>query len=126
MKKNFLSEPTISKQKKYFKWYAVLPEIFFIAILVIFFIWGIIDTAVIDRSSYSIGTGRWYKEYGVFELDSAFLSWFIWMVIGVVVAVCEFLVGKILFSQKILTVLYLEQLNENNRPKDNSSETKAE
>jgi len=94
----------IVKQMNYFKWYTRLPLIFAIATLVIFFIWGIVDPCV-----FQWGWKETY--YGVMMLPNGFLCWLVWMAIGAVLGAIEYFVGKIMFSQPILTVLYLDKIS---------------
>lgn len=102
-------EETIANQKKYFKWYQKLPLIFAVAILVSFFIWGIIDPCVFHF--YHRGYVGGHYTYGVFNFNNGFLCWLVWMIIGVVLAGIEYIVCKIMLSQKILSVLYLEKMS---------------
>lgn len=94
MAKKFFDTPTISEQKKYFKWYSNLPLIFAIAIIAVSCIIGIV-------------------------LSKGFWALLISLLIGGVLAMLEYFVYKIMLSQQILTVLYLQNLCETNRIKEN-------
>jgi hypothetical protein len=102
-----MKSTTIEVQKKYFKAYSYLPIILAGITLLLFFIWGIIDPIVFNYSS-----GHDLGPYGIMQLNSGFLCWFVWMIIGAVMAALEYIIGKIAFSQKILTVLYLQSIDE--------------
>lgn len=99
----------MSYQSGYFKGYAMLPGIIAIATLIIFFIWGIVDPIVFKHSYYYNYYSSDYT-YGVMGLSNGFLCWLVWMVIGAVTALIEYIFGKMHLSQKILTVLYLQKL----------------
>jgi hypothetical protein len=44
-------------------------------------------------------------------LSNGFLCWFVWMIIGAIISILEYIIGKIILSQKILTVLYLQSID---------------
>ena len=90
------TDEKIEKQQKFFKWYYRLPLIILIATLVAAFVIGIVDAV----EEFLIG----------YELEGA--AWIIWMLIGGVIGTLEYFIAKIAYSQKILTVLYLQKLNE--------------
>ncbi len=90
------NESIIQQQEKYFKAYTHLPIILGLIIFLSMFIFGIVDACTIR----SLG------------INSGFLCWFIWFIIGIVAAFIELILCKILLSQKVLTVLYLQKLNE--------------
>lgn len=87
---NTALDPKIENQQKYFKWYYRIPFITAILILIYSLVYSIL-AAVAAQSG---------------------LVWFIDMLVGTIAAVIEYVLGKIIISQKILTVLYLQKLNE--------------
>lgn len=91
-------EAKIVDQQKYFKWYYSIPLIMAIITIVAFFIMGLIDADLELIFYYA-------------TKQSEFLAWLVWMSLGAAVAILEFLIGRILLSQKILTVLYLQNLS---------------
>lgn len=105
-KEFFLGNETIEKREKWFNFYKKLPTILFISILVIFFIWGIIDPSVFGYHSWKSED----CEYGVMMLPSGFLCWFIWQIVGIIVASLTFVFTKISLSYKILHIEYLKTI----------------
>ncbi len=96
-------------QVKRFRIYLYLPKILAWSIVLLFFVWGIID-AVAFESTVSTG---WYSReyrYGIMQLESSFLCWFIWMLIGTVISLFVYFLGRIKASYKILHILYLQNL----------------
>lgn len=112
--KNILVDNSIPQQKKFFKWYCRLPLILAILTLVSFFIAGIGDAC---RDPYP------NELYGIFEVKSRFLVWLIWTLIGIHDSIITFIIFKILFSQPILTVQYLEIVSGQDSVKDTSEES---
>ncbi len=96
----------VTKEQKYFQFYKKLPAIFTGIIIVWYFIWGIIDPSVFQES-YSYTT-----LYGVMRLESGFLCWFIWQLIGSVCAAITYFISKILISYKILHIAYQKEMRD--------------
>lgn len=86
---NRLYDLQIADQQKYFKWYFSLPLISAIIIFVLTGIGTIVGLIFVGALALAIIT-----------------------IPGVILGVLEFSFGRILLSQKILTVLYLQKLNE--------------
>lgn len=111
-KELFLGNETIEVREKWFNFYKKLPMILFISIVVIFFIWGIIDPSVFGyhySSKYSWDT---IDKYGVMMLPSGFLCWFIWQVIGMIIASLTFVFTKLSLSYRILHIEYLKTIRD--------------
>ncbi len=91
-------------QVERFRIYLYLPKILAWSIVLLFFVWGIIDAVAL--------TGRYSSEdrYGIMQLESSFLCWFIWMLIGTVISLLVYFLGRINASYKILHILYLQNL----------------
>lgn len=85
----------ISENKKYFRFYEKAPLIITIILGVLFFVWSIVDSVVIQNGK------------------SAGLVWSLWALIGSVVCVATYFVLKWVFSYKILHIYYLVQIEEN-------------
>ncbi|MBQ3219300.1 MAG: hypothetical protein IJB32_01760 [Clostridia bacterium] len=76
-----------------------LPLILFISVVVIFFIWGIVDLSE-----------------SITELSNAgFAGWFLWQVIGVFTGAVCYIVTKIVTAPIILQVEYLKKISEKNK-----------
>lgn len=80
----------IAEQQKYFKWYSKIPLILAIIIFALSFIMGIVTTVAMNSA----------------------IIWLSYLIFGVAFAAIEYFIGRIIYSQKILTVLYLQKLNE--------------
>ena len=106
LKKVFLGQESIEKIEKWFNFYKKLPTIWFIVIISFFFIWGIVDPCVFGIYGY-----------GIMELPSGFLCWFIWQIISIIFASLTFISTKISFSYKILHIEYLKKITD--KEKDN-------
>ncbi len=91
------------KQNAYFTFYVKLPGILAFVLFALFFLWGIIDPSVFQY-------GRYETHYGVMGVESAFLCWFIWVLIGAVTAVLTYFGTRIAFSYKILHITYLREI----------------
>lgn len=89
-KNNNSVDAKIAEQQRYFKLYVKLPLFIAMSIIELSLISCIIIVAV----------------------TKSILGCILCMVFGVLLATIEYFIGKILFSQKILTVLYLQKLNE--------------
>lgn len=103
------SKTTISKLKKetkfWWKIYLLLPKIAFFAIIGLFFVWGILDPVLFHAESYR----GWEAPYGIMGIDSWFLCWFIWQIIGFISATLMYAIIKIHTSPIVLHVLSLEE-----------------
>lgn len=103
------SKTTISKLKKetkfWWKIYLLLPKITFFAIIGLFFVWGILDPILFHAKYF----GGWKAPYGIMELDSWFLCWFIWQIIGFISATLMYAIIKIHTSPIVLHILSLEE-----------------
>lgn len=109
-KKPKTPDEIIAGNKKYFRFYEKAPLIITILLGVLFFVWSIVDPAVIQEKAGYFGYSVYY---GVFHLESAGLVWFLWVLIGSVVCVATYFVLKWVFSYKILHIYYLVQIEEN-------------
>lgn len=96
MKTKDLLNDEIASQQKYFVWYKRIPIIIAIITLAWFFSLGIVDAV----------------EKIILHNVPGFLIWLIWMAIGIACATIEFFIAKVLLSQKILSVLYLQIIRE--------------
>ena len=83
-----------------------LPKILFISIIVVCFIWGIIDPSVF------VYADRWASYYGIMHMESGFLCWFIWQIIGLVAGGIAYYFAKLSTSYKILQTEYLKKISE--------------
>lgn len=103
------SKTTINKLKKetkfWWKIYLLLPKITFFAIIGLFFVWGILDPILFHAKSY----WGWEGPYGIMGIDSWFLCWFIWQIIGFIFATLMYAIIKIHTCPIILHVLSLEE-----------------
>ena len=90
----------LQKNLGYFSAYKKLPIIVAVSVLVLSFVWGIVDPCIFNGYSY----------YGIMELPNGFLCWMIWMLIGAVVAVGEYFFLRIVFSHKLLQIHYLQRI----------------
>ncbi len=91
----------LQSQLNVFKVYKSLPLIIFIMIMFVTFIWAIVDPCVY---------GSRYYGYGVMRLPNGFLCWFVWMLIGGVVAGLSYFFTKVACSYKVLHIHYLQKL----------------
>ncbi len=108
------------QQVKFFKFYAKMPMILAIVTMALFFIWGIIDPIVFKdyvSSGFSFIRGKTY--YGMMRLKSGFLCWLIWVLIGAVCSVITYLLGRVLYSYKLLHIIYLQKLLGNKVAEEN-------
>ena len=115
-KEVFWGNESLETREKWFNFYKKLPTILFISIVVLFFIWGIVDPSVFGYhyrgysyygySNYSI------DEYGIMRLSSGFLCWLIWQVIGIVIGSLTFIFTKLSLSYKILHIEYLKNIGD--------------
>lgn len=87
----------IEVQQKFFKWYDILSFITPIITLFTAFAVGIID------AKFKLWIGIGLRGFG---------TWFLWTLIGGAIGTIEYFIAKIALSQKKLTVLYLQKLNE--------------
>ncbi len=82
-------------QLQRFSFYKKAPLIFLIAVLAVFFVYGIVDACIPDK---------------LLALENGFLIWLIWMLIGAAIAVAGFFILKVTCSYKILHIYYLQKL----------------
>lgn len=99
-------ESFLENAEKWYKRWLKLPKIYFISIVVIFFIWGIIDPSVLEYGS------RYNKYYGVMGLSSGFLCWFVWQIIGWALGGITYALTKLVTSPIILKTEYLRKISE--------------
>ncbi len=101
--KNFIK---LSKRKSkcYINVLHCFPWILAGVLFFCFFVWAIIDPCVF---SYE---GRYYSDYGVMALPSGFLCWFIWIIIGTVVAIITFFVTRWITARQLLLFYYLQKI----------------
>lgn len=93
------------KNVKYFKIYTKLPLILACVTLLLFFVYGIIDSTLVFAIDYD------EYVYGVMLLPNGFLAWFIWMIIGGVMSAITYFSLKIALSYKILHICYLYKIS---------------
>ncbi len=86
------------------------PKICMIVIIILFCIWGIIDTAVIQMEEYVSGHG-YVTYYGVMGLPNGFLNWFIWAVIGTACGLLTYVFTKLAICYKVLVIVNLEKIS---------------
>lgn len=87
----------ITSQQKWFKWYKRIPLMVAILTFIGFFCYGIIAAVTHNL---------------LFNVNNGFLIWLIWMLFGIASAGIDYVILKVLLSQKILSVLYLQILKE--------------
>ena len=110
MEETKITKSELQKQLGYFSVFKKLPIIVAAILFGLFFIWGIVDPCIfIFHSSY-------YSYYGVMELPNGGLCWFIWVIIGAVIAVCTYFLMRIAFSHKLLQIYYLQKLANEETP----------
>lgn len=114
-KENFMKEQTSNfiklskeKSKRYINALHYLPWILAGVLYFLFFVWAIVDPCVF---SYE---GLYDSEYGIMELSSGFLCWFIWVAIGVVVAVITFFATRFFTAKQLLKIYYLQKIANDN------------
>lgn len=118
---NKIEEQTIVKKKesvlenanKWYAFYPKLPKIVLIATLVIFFIWGIIDPCVFGYEGGIYLSKVSY--YGIMGLESGFVAWLIWQLIGGVVAFMNYVMLKLMLAPMVLQTECLKEIKENTK-----------
>lgn len=120
--KNFIK---LSKQKskRYINVLHYLPWILAGVMFFFFFVWAIIDPCVFSFE------GLHYSHYGVMALPSGFLCWFIWIIIGTVVAIITFFVTRWFTARQLLLFYYLQKIacdNDTVFGDDNQTETEIQ
>lgn len=83
------------------------PKICMIVIIVLFCIWGIVDTAVFQVEGYHYDDIK----YGVMGLPNGFLNWFIWAVIGTACGLLTYVFTKLVVCYKVLVIANLEKIS---------------
>ncbi len=101
--RNATDDQIINENQKWFKIYRIAPEIISITLMVLSFIWSIVDVA----------TFQFYNGYyGIMSIRSAFGALLIWWIIGAVLSISAYFVSKIKISAKILEIQYLNKISE--------------
>lgn len=96
------------KSKMYVNALHYLPWILAGVLFLLFFVWAIVDPCVFSDE------GMWTSTYGVMALPSGFLCWFIWVVIGAVVAIITFFVTRLITARILLQLYYLQKIVNDN------------
>ena len=95
----------LQKQLRYFRGYKILPIIFACLVFSPFFVYGIVDSTIVNTLAAT---------FGVMNLPDAFLCWFVWTSIGAVNSVITFFVWRIIFSYHLLHIYYMQKLTDSN------------
>lgn len=111
---DYLDKLAIEKNEKFFKSYVKIPLIIAIIIGVAFFIWGLVDATTFQEIVYKKINGKNVKImlYGFLKVESRIGAVIIWWLMGAVVSIGSYFLLKILFSPKILSVLYLRKIKQ--------------
>lgn len=91
----------LQRELRYFKVYKILPFIVAGILFTLFFVLGIIDPIL----------GKDDLGFGLMPLlQSGFLCWLIWTLIGSVSAAASFFYLKVVYSYRILHIYYLQKV----------------
>lgn len=97
---------SLDRWEKYYKIYTYLPLIIGALILFLSFVWGIVDATVFRHYDYYDRN----HTYGIMNLSSGFLCWFIWMLIGAISAAITYFFMNVKLSYQAMHIIYLRKL----------------
>lgn len=115
---DYENEIIVAENEKWFKFYVKFPLIMAIAVGLIFFIWGIVDPASFQLTTFETSYGYGSepvenKLYGIMGLETFFGAMIVWWIIGAVLSVGSYFFYKIILAPTILNIFYLKIISQN-------------